>query len=378
MTSLTIDGSFGEGGGQMLRTSLTLSLLTGKPFRMVNIRAGREKPGLRPQHIEAVRAAQRIGEAQVEGASEGSMTMSFVPGQKVGGADNYRFEIRTAGSTMLVLQTIFLPLALVVRNAVSPPTGADPQPDTRGQDSISRYSPARIVIGGGTHVEWSPSFHYVAAQWLPMLKKMGFDAQLKLNMAGFYPRGGGEIECVIRPLAASIMPIRLTERGAPRQLRIISAIGQLPLDIAERQKRQAEKRLAGLKGYQLESENLPLPAPSPGKMLLAMAEHEHGAGCFCALGAKGKRAERVADEACDALLSYLESDAAVDEYLADQLVLPAVLAEGESCLRIKVTQHLLTNLHVMRSFLPTQAQVEGEEGEVAAVRIVSNGIQREA
>ncbi len=398
----------------MLRTSLTLSLLTGKPFHLVNIRAGREKPGLRPQHLEAVRAAQRIGSAQVEGASERSMTLSFTPGERVGGSDNYRFEIRTAGSTTLVLQTIFLPLALagrtpVRRNAVSParrpptmsagrtpvkrdqvltpsplpPQGGEGQgewgngpeekatapPALSARDAAAR--PVRVVIGGGTHVEWSPSFHYIALQWLPMLRRMGFEAELKLNMAGFYPRGGGEIECVIKPAAEPILPIQLTERGAVRRLRIISAIGQLPLEIAERQKRQAEKRLAGLKGYEIESENLPVPAPAPGTMLLAMAEHEYGAGCFCALGARGKRAERVADEACDALMAYLEGDAGVDDYLSDQLVLPAAVAEGESCWRAKVTQHLLTNLHVVQSFLPVQAQVEGEEGKVAMVRLAS-------
>lgn len=391
---IEIDGSFGEGGGQMLRTSLTLSLLTGRPFRIVNIRAGREKPGLRPQHLEAVRAAQRIGNAKVEGASEGSMTLLFMPGAKVGGADNYRFEIRTAGSTMLVLQTVFLPLAVgsgrgagrgaapyrprakLHRNSegydgIPPRTGEHLQLESEGGDGTSSCTPrpVRVVIGGGTHVEWSPSFHYIALQWLPMLRRMGFNVRLELNKAGFYPRGGGEVECVIEPVSGPLRPIRLTERGTLRRLRIISAVGQLPLEIAERQRRQAEKRLARLTGLEIDSMNLPLPSPSPGTMLLAMAEHEHSAGCFCALGARGKRAEKVADEACDALLAFLESDAAVDEYLSDQLVLPAVLAEGESCWRAKVTQHLLTNLHVVRSFLPLKSEVDGKEGQVATVRI---------
>ena len=171
---IQIDGSMGEGGGQVLRTALSLSVITGQPVTLTHIRQGRSKPGLMAQHLKAVDAAAAISRASVEGAALGSTQLRFEPGEIRSG--RYRFEIGTAGSTLLVLQTIFTPLSLA-------------------------SSASSIIIYGGTHVSWSPSFHYVDLMWLPTLRRMGFDAQLKLDLAGFYPPGGGRISATIRPAA---------------------------------------------------------------------------------------------------------------------------------------------------------------------------------
>jgi RNA 3'-terminal phosphate cyclase (ATP) len=183
---IELDGALGEGGGQILRTSLTLSLLTGKPFHLKNIRAGRSKPGLQPQHLASVRAAGQIGQAQVLGDQIGSRELHFEPGPIVAG--KYHFGIGTAGATSLVLQTIYLPLAL------------------KGD------RPSEIVITGGTHVKASPSFHFLDATWKAYLERMGLPLALQMRQPGFYPRGGGVIQAHVEPVA-HIAPLRLADFG---------------------------------------------------------------------------------------------------------------------------------------------------------------------
>jgi RNA 3'-terminal phosphate cyclase (ATP) len=340
-TPIEVDGAMGEGGGQVLRSALSLSLLTSQSFRLSRIRANRDQSGLRPQHLAAVQAAARVYGAEVRGDRVGSEEIEFTPGTVRSG--DYFFDIGTAGATSLVLQTLLLPLALA--------------PGT-----------SRVTIRGGTHVPWSPCFHYLDWQWRPFLARIGVPFDLTMTMAGFYPQGGGELQAQI-PGCSRPMPVRLTERGP--LCAGLSAIANLPREIAERQRSQTLRRLHTLlPDMTPEVKVQELPAASRGTVLLLLAECEPGRACCFALGAPGKRAERVADEAVDALAAFLRSDGAVDPWLADQLLLPLALANGPSELRTsEVTAHLRTNAEVIRLFLPVEIGVDGPLGGPGTIQV---------
>ncbi len=343
MEILEIDGSQGEGGGQILRTALTLSLITGKPFHVSNLRARRPRPGLLAQHLKAVEAAAAIASAKTVGAALSSRSLLFEPGRIQPG--RYQFEIGTAGSTSLVLQAIVLALSFA-------------------------GEPSTVVVTGGTHVPWSPCFHYLELQWLPYLRLIGFDLDLEMELAGFYPRGGGRVRSAVRP-KKRLSPLRLVERGPLKRIRGISAVANLPASIAERQANRALERLAGCSGA-IRIETAQMPSQFKGTMLLLVAECENSQGCYFALGALGKPAERVADEAADQLIEFLSTGAAIDPFLADQLVLPLALARGASELRTaKITGHILTNAAIVRKFLPVEIEIIGRPGEPGAIRIGS-------
>jgi RNA 3'-phosphate cyclase len=338
---LNIDGSIGEGGGQVLRTSLALAVITGKAFRMTNIRRRRAKPGLMPQHLKAVEAASAVGMARVEGDRFGSQELLFEPAGIRSG--EFRFDIGTAGSTSLVLQTVLYPLSF-------------------GDADSS------VTLIGGTHVPWSPCFHYLQLHWLHYMGKIGFAVQLHLESAGFYPRGGGRVRAAVRPVT-TLAPLRLTDRGPLKRIRGISAVANLSAEVAERQRRQALHKLGELSKIS-EFEVLFLTAPSPGTFLLLLAEFENSQCCFYGLGARRKPAERVADEAVNELRDFLSTDGCVDHYLADQLVVPLALASGKSEVRSsKITQHLTTNAEVVKMFLPVSIEIEGEVGQPGSIRI---------
>ncbi len=333
----TLDGARGEGGGQILRSALTLSLLTGTPVRLVNIRARRSRPGLRPQHLTAVRAAKAVGGARVEGDALGSTQLTFHPGPVRPG--RYHFVIPTAGAATLVLQTVLLPLAL-----------AD--------------GPSTVRIEGGTHVPWSPPYEYLAWQYLPFLERLGVRVELKLIRAGFHPRGGGILEAEIAPVQGPLRPLRLEERGRLLRIRGLSAVANLPDAIAQRQRDRALARLRGL-APEVRIDLERLPSPGKGTVAVLLAEGEGGSGCVSALGAPRKPAEKVADEAADALLAYLASGAAVDAHLADQLLLPLALADGPSVFTAeRATEHLRTHAWVVEQFLPVEVRMEEEGGRV--------------
>lgn len=340
---LLLDGSMGEGGGQVLRSALSLSLLTGKAFTMSHIRARRSKPGLRPQHLAAVQAAAQICGARVEGDRQGSEHIVFSPGPVRAG--DYHFDIGTAGATALVLQTLLVPLALA-------------------------HGPSRLTISGGTHVPLSPCYHYLAWHWVPLLARLGIHVELSLKLAGFLPQGGGEIEAKI-PGNAHVKEMNLSRRGNLLRVRGLSAIANLPWHIAERQRDQAMRRLHEiLPVLEVEIATEAFTSHSTGTVLLLLAEFEQGQACFFALGARGKPAERVADEAVHALASFLHSDGAVDPWLADQLLVPLAVAHGPSVLRTsEVTSHLLTNAEVIGSFLPVSIVVDGAMGAAADIHI---------
>ena len=357
---IEINGSLGEGGGQVLRSSLTLSMLTRLPVHLTHIRARRPKPGLQAQHLAAVRAAATISAAQVEGAALNSQELTFAPGNVRPG--DYRFDIGTAGSTSLVLQTIFLPLALARSHCNIAGAGLQTVPPALSE----------ITLIGGTHVSWSPCFHYLDLQWLPYLRRMGIDATLELLLAGFYPQGNGQVRARIAP-AREIAPLQLPERGALKGIRGISAVANLDMAIAERQRNQALQRLKG-RHSKIDIELADLPARTKGTFLLLLAEFRHASACFVGLGALGKRAEQVADEACLWLEKFLAGTGAIDEYLADQLLLPLAFASGESKFRTaQVTPHLLTNAEVIRAFGVAEIEIGREHGKEGNVRVVPAG-----
>lgn len=338
---IELDGSFGEGGGQILRTSLALALLTDKAFHLRNIRAGRPKPGLQPQHLMSVRAASTIGYAQTRGATRDSSDLVFEPGQLKPG--KYHFDIGTAGATGLVLQTVYLPLALAA-------------------------AASELTLVGGTHVKTSPSFHFLDTTWRRYLELLGLRLKLDLRRPGFYPRGGGLVEAHVAP-CPRLRGFDLRERGPIKQITGFSAIAGLPEHVARRQARRAAYRLQqrGL-DVNLREESWP---GGPGSVLALVVETTAVPSLFAGLGERGKPAERVADEAVEQVLAYLDAaPAAVDAHSADQLVLPLALAEGPSAYSVaEVTQHLLTNVAVVRQFVEREIVCEGKEGEPGWVRI---------
>jgi RNA 3'-terminal phosphate cyclase (ATP) len=343
---IEIDGSYGEGGGQILRTALSLALLTARPFRIRKIRAARPKPGLRAQHLKAVEAAAQLGQARVEGARLGSTALSFIPGPIRAG--DYRMAVGTAGSVALIFQTLLLPLA-------------------------AAGAPSRLTLEGGTHVPWSPAFHYLERQFLPMLRCLGVRAEVHLERAGFYPQGGGRMQALVDP-APPCTPLALTDPGALLRIEGLSMVAGLDLGIARRQARRAQQRLAQL-GVPVEIALASVPSPGRGTMLLLQAQLTAGSCCHFALGARGKPAEAVAEEVVDNLNADLASGAAVDRYLADQLLLPLALCPGRSRLRIpRVTSHLTTNAWAIRHFLPLAIDICGAEGGAVTLVIDGQGV----
>lgn len=343
---LELDGSQGEGGGQILRTSLALSLITQTPFHLVNVRAGRSKPGLQPQHLASVRAAATIGSARLRGDSIGSQDLTFDPGPVAPG--RYRFAIGTAGATSLVLHTIYLPLAYHARQ------------------------PSEIEIQGGTHVSTSPCFHFLDVTWRRYLEQLGFRLSLRMGRPGYYPRGGGEVSAILQPIER-IRPLRLLSRGPMERVTGVSAVAGLPDHIAQRQARRATTRLTQ-RGLHVSIDTEQWEG-GPASVLLLRFESSPVPVLFGALGARGKPAEAVADEAVDQALTWWDSGAPVDAHSADQLVLPLALADGPSELKVaEVTRHLVTNIGVIRQFLPREISCDGEHGAAGVVRIAAPGL----
>lgn len=342
---IEINGAHGEGGGQILRSSLTLSALSGLPVHITHIRANRSQPGLRPQHLAAVKAIAKLTGAEMAGAHLNSGELTLIPGNLRSG--RFRFDIPTAGALTLVLQTIFLPLSFA-----------------GGMSSIT--------LTGGTHVPWSPIFHYLVYQWLPVMTSLGFRAELTLTQAGFYPRGGGEVLAKILP-AKELHPFTCMARGELIQVRGLSGVSNLKDEIAKRQKHQALSRLYPV-CENAKINTLQLPSPGKGTFILLQANFTGGGrACYSALGAPGKPAEQVADEAIDQLLSFLEKDSCVDPYLADQLLLPLLLVNGPSAFRVHpITPHLLTNAHVIEQFLPGRISITESQGGTGTV-VVTEG-----
>ncbi len=341
---LEIDGSIGEGGGGVLRTALALSCVTGTGVEIFNIRAGRSQPGLRPQHVAALDATATITGAQVEGNKISSQQIRFRPGKVKPGS--YRFSIGTAGSTLLLLHTVYLPLCLA------------------GDSS-------RLKLEGGTHVPWSPPFEHTDRLWRPFLLRMGLEVTPNLQKAGYYPRGGGRIDVKIKN-KTEIRPVKLTDRGGFKTLKVRGAVSNLNDKIAERMIRGVKRgaRTLGITGNQVKEEIHRPPSSNPGAYVFVQADYENARGGFVGLGAKGKRAEIVAAEGWEEAAPYLRATEPVEPHLADQVLLPLALAKGESeFATTEITSHLITNASIIEMFSPASLKIEGEPGGPGKVRI---------
>jgi RNA 3'-terminal phosphate cyclase (ATP) len=338
---IVIDGSQGEGGGQVLRTSLALSLLTRTPFRIENIRAKRKSPGLLRQHLTAVNAASEVGGAAVEGAHIGSSALTFVPGAVRSG--DYAFAIGTAGSTMLVLQTLLLPLAL-----------AD--------------GPSTVELEGGTHNPSAPPFDFIERAFLPLLRCMGADVELTLVRPGFYPAGGGKIRVRIAP-AKELVRLELDERGAMTTRCARAVVANLPWTIAEREVKVVAQELEWPEDC-LQAHTLTGSA-GPGNCISVIAGYEQVTDVFTAFGERGVPAEAVAHDAAKQARRYINSNAAVGEHLADQLLLPMAVGGGGSFTTTPLSGHSVTNIETIRRFV--DREIGSEEVGDGVVRVVVGG-----
>jgi RNA 3'-terminal phosphate cyclase (ATP) len=343
---IELDGATGEGGGQIVRTALALSMVTGQPIAIERIRAKRSKPGLMRQHLTCVQAAVAVCGAKVEGAELGSQTLVFEPGQVRAG--DYRFQVGTAGSCTLVLQTV---LPALMRCA----------------------QPSRVGLSGGTHNPMAPPFHFLERSFAPLLRRLGVGLDLALQRLGFYPSGGGEMVATVQPSAAGLQPFDLTERG-PRQETYAECLTPgLPSAVAVRELVALERAL-GWSGEQLRT-----PAvqrnEGPGNALMATLAYAHVSEVITGFGEKGVSAEQVAAAVVQDVRAYEASEGALGPHLADQWMLPLALAAsarpGEAAFTCtEMTEHATTNIGVIERFLPVKFEVV-PMGTGARVRVVS-------
>ncbi len=328
MDILTIDGSQGEGGGQILRSSLALSAWTGTPFHIHSIRKSRRKPGLARQHLTCVRAAAAVCGAAIQGDTLRSVELTFHPGDVRPGT--YRFDVGTAGSANLVLQTVLPPLMMAP-------------------------GPSVATVLGGTHNPMSPPSDFLQRVFLPVLARMGPTVDLELRRWGFMPVGGGELRATIKP-TDSLRPIEILERGDVLEIQPIAAISRLPTHIAERELDVACKKL-GLprtQGRVLETSD----ARGPGNALMIEIRCERITELFTGFGQRGVRAERVAARVAGQVRRWLDAGAPVGPFLADQLLLPMAMAGGGSFLTTKPDDHTPTNAAVIEAFLGIPTRFE--------------------
>lgn len=324
---LILDGSRGEGGGQILRTALSLSMCTGLPFRIEKIRARRKKPGLMRQHLTAVLAAAQVCGAHVEGAEIGSMTLEFMPGEIKPG--DYEFAVGTAGSATLVFQTV---LPALLRGATA----------------------STLVLRGGTHNSMAPPFHFLERSFVPLISKMGVAITLDLNRHGFYPAGGGEFTARINP-TKELTPLSIRVRGDRTASYAESLIAGVAGHVAKRELETIGTAM-GWGEDQLRIRGLPNDQ-GPGNALMITMEHEYVTEVVTAFGEKGTTAEAVAKKAVIASREYLVSTAAIGEHLADQLLLPMALAGSGEFTTTTFSSHAATNAEVIQKFLSAEIEV---------------------
>lgn len=336
---IEIDGSFGEGGGQIPRTCLALSLVTGKPFRIRNIRSGRKKPGLMRQHLTALKAATKIGSARVEGAELHSTAFTFSPGRVRPG--EYRFDIGTAGSCTLVLQTV-LPALMIADGA------------------------SKLILKGGTHNEFAPPFDFLARTFLPIIQRMGPDVKASLDRHGFYPAGGGRFSVTIHPVGA-LRRVDLMARGKIVRRAATAVVARLPRHIAERELKVVGKRLAwntdSLRVEEVQNSR------GPGNVLMVEVESECLTEVFTGFGKRGVTAEKVSARTVKSVVEYLAHDAPVGRHLADQLLIPMALAGGGRFRTLAPTLHTRTNAEIIQRFLDIDISIKEVESGAWEVEV---------
>jgi RNA 3'-terminal phosphate cyclase (ATP) len=316
---------------------------------MVNIRKSRKKPGILPQHLTCIQALSRICQAKTDGAAIGSSEIIFQPGQTSGG--EYFFDIGTAGSTTLLLQALLPPLLFSTRRT------------------------STVTLRGGTHVPFSPSFDYIRDIFSPTLQTMGMDVQVSIEHYGFYPKGGGRIRAVISP-AEDLRPLHLEKRGDLKKITITSGVGNLPLGIAER---QCAAAIGLLKKHHIRAacRLISVGLYGKGTFVFLRADAEPAVAGFSSLGALGKKAEQVGEEAAREFLAYAASGAGMEPHLADQLILFLAFSGGESEFTTsRITAHLLTNLRITEQFTGIAYSVQGTTGMPGKVRISGKGLFR--
>jgi len=345
---ITVDGAQGEGGGQVLRSSLALAILTGNPVHIQRIRANRRSPGLAPQHLAGVLAAAQISQAEVKGASLRSTDLFFTPGSPPI-AGEYVFDVSelagtpSAGAITLVLQAILLPLALA-------------------------KGPSRLTLRGGTSVAWSPPIYYLEHVLLPTLGLMGLDAHISLMTHGWYPVGGGQVEMTLAGDSV-LRGIDLTERGAFRDLHGVGLASNLPSHIPQRISDRANNvlRESSLPGY---VQPVRTGGPSTGAGFFLSLEYENARAGFSSLGERGKPSDKVADKASFEAVDFHQQPMALDPHLPDQLLVALALAHGPSALTTSaITRHTLTNIAIINHFLARSIQASAPEGSPGKITI---------
>lgn len=325
---IEIDGAMGEGGGQILRTALSLSLVTQRPVRLVNIRAKRSTPGLRPQHCTAVEAAATVGQADVSDVGPGTQELIFRPNGVMPGT--YHFDVGTAGSVVLVLQTVLPPL-------------------------LTAPEPSSITVGGGTHVRWAPPFEFFDRTFRPLVERMGPTLRATIDQYGFYPQGGGRCTVEVQPVSA-LSPLSLSERGTFVRCTATALVANLPRHIAERELRTLRTHVP----VRIDEERIESPpAIGAGNALFVTLAFDHLTMVISGVGQKGVPAETVAERVADEVQSYLEASAPVGPHLADQVLVPLALGGGEGR-ATTLTGHAHTNAAVIDRFLPGRLTFEAE------------------
>lgn len=338
----TIDGSMGEGGGQVLRSSLALSLVTGTPFRITNVRAGRARPGLMRQHLVCVEAATQIGDAEVDGAEIGSTELCFRPKAVRGG--DYTFAIGSAGSTTLVFQTVVLPLLLATS------------------------APSTVRLVGGTHNPMAPSFDFLQKAYAPALAKVGARLDLTFERYGFYPAGGGSWSATIHP-TTKLARLECVERGDVRSRGATAIVARVPSSVAVRELAALAEVLAWDRddGRSLVVRD----SHGPGNVLLAFVESEHVTEVFGGYGERGVPAEIVARGVAEEVARYLRAGVPIGEHLADQLLLPLALGAGGVFRTVRPSTHFTTQVALLELFFGVSVEAEEESDDVWRVNVPS-------
>ena len=338
---LTIDGSQGEGGGQILRTSLSLSMCLGQPIRIKNIRAGRKKPGLLRQHLTCVRAAKEICSAVVEGDELRSSSIEFNPGEIKAG--DYRFAIGTAGSTSLVFQTI-LPALLK----------ADKK--------------SNVSFEGGTHNMQAPSYEFLTHCFLRALREMNCQVDCELLRYGFYPNGGGQWITQIQP-ADNVKRLKLLDRGVLVARSATTFISKIPMHVSQRELRKVAQKLNWASEELFENE---VDSFGPGNLISLKLAYENTVELFDEVAQRGLTAERVAGKAVNNLKRYMNSKAVVGEHLADQLLLPMTLNAGGSFITHAISEHVKTNINVINQFIDDAISISEIDDDTVKINV--NGL----